>query len=37
MLWRAAADREIPVRVLRAFYTKFNVNPVWMMTGEGSP
>ncbi len=30
-------QREIPVRVLRALYTKFNVNPVWMMTGEGSP
>lgn len=28
-------QREIPVRVLRTLYTKFNVNPVWMMTGEG--
>ncbi len=23
--------------MLRSLYTKFNVNPVWMMTGEGSP
>ncbi|OCW57230.1 helix-turn-helix domain-containing protein [Hoeflea olei] len=30
-------QREIPVRVLRSLYAKFNVNPVWMMTGEGSP
>jgi transcriptional regulator with XRE-family HTH domain len=30
-------QREIPVRVLRALHVKFNVNPVWMMTGEGSP
>lgn len=29
--------REIPVRVLRLLYTKLNVNPVWMMTGEGNP
>nr|WP_278434340.1 helix-turn-helix transcriptional regulator [Brucella anthropi] len=30
-------QREIPVRVLRALHVKFNVNPVWMMTGQGSP
>lgn len=30
-------QREIPVRVLRLLYTKFNVNPAWMMTGEGNP
>ena len=30
-------QREIPVRVLRALYAKFNVNPVWMLTGEGNP
>lgn len=30
-------QREIPVRVLRALHVKFNVNAVWMMTGQGSP
>ena len=29
-------QREIPVRVLHALYAKFNVNPAWMMSGEGN-
>lgn len=30
-------QREIPVRLLHLLFTKFNVNPAWMLTGEGSP
>jgi transcriptional regulator with XRE-family HTH domain len=29
-------QREIPVRVLHALYSKFNVNAAWMMTGQGN-
>lgn len=29
--------REIPVKLLRLLYLKFNVNPAWMLTGQGSP
>ncbi|WPE20796.1 helix-turn-helix transcriptional regulator [Shinella zoogloeoides] len=30
-------NREIPAKILRLLHVKFNVNPVWMLTGEGSP
>lgn len=29
-------QREMPLRVVRALYENFNVNPLWLMTGEGS-
>lgn len=30
-------NREIPMKLLRLLYIKFNVNPTWMLTGQGSP
>lgn len=30
-------NREIPAKLLRLLHVKFNVNPVWMLTGEGNP
>lgn len=30
-------NREIPAKILRLLHFKFKVNPVWMLTGEGSP
>ncbi|WP_027487991.1 helix-turn-helix domain-containing protein [Allorhizobium undicola] len=30
-------NREIPAKLLRLLHVKFNVNPAWMLTGEGSP
>ncbi|WP_018095606.1 helix-turn-helix domain-containing protein [Sinorhizobium meliloti] len=30
-------NREMPAKLLRLLHVKFNVNPVWMLTGEGSP
>ena len=29
-------EREIPVALVRAFYTEFRVDPVWLLTGSGS-
>lgn len=30
-------NREMPAKLLRLLHVKFNVNPAWMLTGEGSP
>lgn len=30
-------QREMPARLLRSLHDKFNVNPTWMITGDGSP
>lgn len=30
-------NREMPAKLLRLLHLKFNVNPAWMLTGEGSP
>ncbi|MGU3398269.1 helix-turn-helix domain-containing protein [Brucellaceae bacterium D45D] len=30
-------SREIPAKMLRLLYLKFNVNPIWILTGEGNP
>ncbi|MFK0684013.1 helix-turn-helix transcriptional regulator [Ochrobactrum sp. BD67] len=30
-------SREMPAKLLRLLHVKFNVNPAWMLTGDGSP
>lgn len=30
-------NREMPAKLLRLLHLKFNVNPAWMLTGQGNP